>query len=76
MAKPQLAKSPGADQLARTPGNPHGFLGNSQHMPDYAVHCNITCFCIKLPMQWLDGAVLLHNSIKLVFILDLRAAFR
>lgn len=43
MAKPQLANSPAADQPARTPGNPHGFLGNSQHMPDYAVYCNITC---------------------------------
>lgn len=43
MAKLQLANSPAADQPARTPGNPHGFLGNSQHMPDDAVYCNITC---------------------------------
>lgn len=78
MAMPQLANSPAADQTTTTPGNPHGFLGNNQHMPDYAVYCKITCVLFLYRAAHvvlrLRGAVL-WCSIKAVCILDLRGWF-
>lgn len=78
MAKPQLANSPAADQTTTTPGNPHGFLGDNQHMPDFAVYCKITCILFLYRASHVvltPGGAVLWCSIKAVFILDLSGCF-
>ena len=71
MAEPQLADSPSHTSLQNSWESTR-FSGNSQHMPDDAVYCNITCIVFMYGHAVVRPAGVAYcNRNKLLFILVL-----